>query len=365
VAEVSSAPIDKYLRELAQHKATDLIFTVDSAPAVRVDGDVTPLDEPALTADDTERIVRGILPDELWYALLRDKEVDFAFDWSGVARVRGNAFHQRGSLALALRLIPFEIPSFTDLGVPTTVASWTTLYQGLVLVTGPTGSGKSTTLAAMIDSVNTHRACHVLTIEDPIEYVHSHKKSLVNQRELGTDCVSFARALRSALREDPDVLLVGEMRDPETIQAVLTIAETGHLVFSTLHTNDAAQALDRVVDVFSGDQQNQIRIQLAGSLAGIVSQRLMPRVDGGLVAAFEVLVATYAVKNLVRDGKTSQIRNQIATGSQFGMSTLESSLSELVNLGVISYEEALNHSLYPKELDNPPISATPRVVTPA
>jgi twitching motility protein PilT len=229
MADVSSAPIDKYLRVLARHKATDLIFTVGSPAVVRIDGVLTPLAEDPLGADDTARIVRGILPDELWNALLRDKEVDFGFDWSGVARVRGNAFHQRGSLALALRLIPFEIPSFADLGVPAMVASWTNLYQGLVLVTGPTGSGKSTTIAAMIDSINTHRACHVLTIEDPIEYVHTHKTSLVNQRELGTDCESFSRALRSALREDPDVLFVGEMRDPETIQAVLTIAETGHV----------------------------------------------------------------------------------------------------------------------------------------
>jgi twitching motility protein PilT len=353
LASINVTPIEGILHDLVGHRATDVIFSAGSPPVMRIDGEVERIGTSVLSAEDTEAIVRGVLPPELWDACVRDKEVDFAFDWSGVARIRGNAFHQRGSLALALRLIPFQIPSFEDLGVPATVQSWTTLHQGLVLVTGPTGSGKSTTLAAMIDAVNTHRACHVLTVEDPIEYVHHHKKSLVNQRELGTDCASFARALRSALREDPDVLLVGEMRDPETIQAVLTIAETGHLVLSTLHTNDAAQALDRVVDVFGGDQQNQIRVQLAGSLLGIVSQRLLPRANGGLVAAFEVLVATYAVKNLVRDGKTTQIRNQIATGAQYGMSTLESSLSELITAGVITYDEALIISLYPKELAQP------------
>jgi twitching motility protein PilT len=353
MADINTAPIDPYLRELAEHRATDLQFSVGAPPQLRIDGDLHPLNQPALTAEVTEDLIKRLLPDELWRTCLQDKEVDFSFDWAGVARIRGNAFHQRGTLAMALRLIPFEIPSFEELGVPITVASWSQMRQGLVLVTGPTGSGKSTTLAAMIDSINTHRAVHVLTIEDPIEYVHHHRKSLVNQRELGTDCESFPRALRSALREDPDVLLVGEMRDPETIQAALTIAETGHLVFSTLHTNDAAQAIDRIVDVFHGERQNQIRVQLAGSLAGIASQRLLPRIDGGLCAAFEVLVASFAVRNLIREGKSSQIRNMIATGSQYGMSTLEASLSDLIAQGIISYDEALTHSMFPKELVNP------------
>jgi twitching motility protein PilT len=364
MADISTAPIDRYLRSLAQERATDLMFSVGCAPSVRVDGDLRPLDAtaPALTADDTEHIVRGMLPENLWESFRDLKEVDFSFDWAEVGRIRGNAFHQRGTIALALRLIPFRIPTFEELGVPVTVASWSQMRQGLVLVTGPTGSGKSTTLAAMIDSINTHRACHVLTIEDPIEYVHRHKKSVVNQRELGSDCESFGRALRSALREDPDVLLVGEMRDPETIQAVLTIAETGHLVFSTLHTNDAAQALDRVVDVFTAERQAQIRVQLASSLSGVVSQRLLPRTDGGLCAAFEVLVATYAVRNLIREGRTNQIRNIIATGSGTGMSTLEMSLNELVGAGIIDYDEAVNHSLFPKEVHRPqpvPTGAVP------
>jgi len=352
MANIRTTVIDAYLHELTELKGTDLLLTVGAPPSVRVDGEIHHLEGPTLEPEDLDRIVRSMLPDELFEACVRDKEVDFSFDSPETrARIRGNAFHQRGSLAVAMRIIPFEIPSFEELGVPPTVATWAHLYQGLVLVTGPTGAGKSTTLAALIDAINSHRACHILTIEDPIEYVHQHKRSLVNQRELGADCQSFHRALRSALREDPDVMLVGEMRDPETIQAVLTIAETGHLVFSTLHTNDAAQTLDRVVDVFPAEQQPQIRVQLSATLSGIASQRLIPQLDGGLCAAFEVLVATYAVRNLIRDGKSAQIRNQIATGASYGMLTLEKSLTGLVNDGKISYDEALNHSLFPKEIE--------------
>ena len=228
--------------------------------------------------------------------------------------------------AISLRLIPYRIPTFEDLRLPKIVEDLIHLPQGLVLVTGPTGTGKSTSLAAMIDTINRERACHIITIEDPIEYVHEHKMSAVNQRELGQDTLSFGRALRSVLREDPDVLLVGEMRDVETIAATLTIAETGHLVFATVHTNDAAQTLDRIVDVFPAEQQAQIRVQLAGSLQAIISQRLLPMVGGGRVAAFEILIATYAVKNIVRDGRTGQLRNQIATSARDGMRTLETSL---------------------------------------
>jgi twitching motility protein PilT len=350
---INTAPIDRYLRELADRKGTDLHITAEASPLLRVDGQVQAIDEPKLTSQATEELIRDVLPADLWDRCVHDKEVDFAFDWADSYRLRGNVFHTRTSVAMALRLIPYEIPSFEELGIPPTVTSWCDLFQGLVLVTGPTGSGKSTTLAAMIDAINHRRRAHILTLEDPIEYVHEHKLSMVNQRELGTDCESFARGLRSALREDPDVVLVGEMRDPETIAAVLTIAETGHLVFSTLHTNDAGQSIDRIVDVFTAERQNQIRIQLAGSLIGICSQRLLPRDGGGLVAAFEVLVATYAVRNLIRDGKSGQIRNQIATGATFGMSTLESSLSDLVGRNIITWDEALNHSLYPKELVKP------------
>ena len=233
--------------------------------------------------------------------------------------------------------------------------SWVQLPQGLVLVTGPTGAGKSTTLAAMIDAINAGRRCHIITIEDPIEYVHRHKAAAVSQREIGMDTDSFARALRSALREDPDVLLVGEIRDPETIQTALTIAETGHLVFATLHTNDAGQAIDRIVDVFPGDKQSQIRVQLAGSLTGIVSQRLLPRLGGGRVAAFEVLTGTFAVRNLIREGKSSQLRNLITTGgSKHGMQSLEQSLSELVLAGAVDYEDAVGQSLFPGDVARAP-----------
>lgn len=251
---------------------------------------------------------------------------------------------------MALRLIPYHIPSFEELGMPAVVERLCALRHGLVLVTGPTGSGKSTTLASIIDRINTERACHVLTIEDPIEYVHKHKRSAVNQRELGEDTPTFEGALRAALREDPDVLLVGEMRDLETIQLALTIAETGHLVFATLHTNDTSQALDRIVDVFPSDRQQQIRVQLAGSLSAIVYQQLMPREGGGRVAAFEVLVATYPVRNLIKEGKTRQIRNVLTTGQRDGMQTFEMSLSELVAQGMITHEDATTRSVYPNEI---------------
>jgi len=353
MADVNTLPLDRYLRELADRRGTDLHITAGAPPLLRIDGRMQPVNEPPMSPDAVERLVREVIPADLWERCITQKEVDFAFDWAGAYRLRGNVFHTRRSVAMALRLIPYEIPGFEELGIPQTVISWCDLFQGLVLVTGPTGSGKSTTLAAMLDSINQRRRGHILTLEDPIEYVHDHKLSMVNQRELGTDCESFARGLRSALREDPDIVLVGEMRDPETIAAVLTIAETGHLVFSTLHTNDAGQSIDRVVDVFTAERQNQIRIQLAGALVGICSQRLLPRSGGGLVAAFEVLVASYAVRNLIRDGKSGQLRNQIATGANFGMSTLEASLSELVAQNVITWDEALNHSLYPKELVRP------------
>jgi twitching motility protein PilT len=353
MADVNTLPIDRYLRELADRRGTDLHITAGAPPLLRVDGQMRPINEPPLSPDAVERLIRDVLPTELWERCVEQKEVDFAFDWAGAYRLRGNVFHTRSAVAMALRLIPYEIPRFDELGIPQTVISWCDLFQGLVLVTGPTGSGKSTTLAAMLDSINERRRAHILTLEDPVEYVHDHKLSMVNQRELGTDCESFARGLRSALREDPDIVLVGEMRDPETIAAVLTIAETGHLVFSTLHTNDSGQSIDRVVDVFTAERQNQIRIQLAGALVGICSQRLLPRNGGGLVAAFEVLVASYAVRNLIREGKSGQLRNQIATGAQFGMSTLETSLSELVSRNLITWDDALNHSLYPKELVRP------------
>jgi twitching motility protein PilT len=350
MTEVNTALIDGYLRTLWDRHGTDVLLVAGAPPLMRLDGAIVPLAETVLRPEDTQRTVRGVLAGESWDAFVTERELDFSFNWEGQARFRANAYHQRGSVALSLRLIPYRIPSFEDLGIPTGIRDWVTLPQGLVLVTGPTGSGKSTTLAAMIDVINETRRCHVITIEDPIEYVHRHKLAAVSQREIGLDTDSFSRALRSALREDPDVLLVGEMRDPETIATALTIAETGHLVFATLHTNDAGQAIDRIVDVFPGEKQAQIRVQLAGSLTGIVSQRLLPRIHGGRVAAFEVLTATFAVRNLIREGKTTQLRNVATTGSKFGMQTLEQSLSELVVTGQVHYEEAVLHSLFPGDI---------------
>jgi twitching motility protein PilT len=248
-------------------------------------------------------------------------------------------------------MIPFEIPGFAQLGVPPAVERLVELPMGLVIVTGPTGSGKSTTLAAMLDYINRYRRCHIVTIEDPIEYVHANHRSAVSQREVGTDTESFDRALRSVLREDPDVLLVGEMRDQESIATTLTIAETGHLVFATLHTNDSAQALDRIVDIFPSDRRDQVQVQLASTLEGVVYQRLVPRIGGGLVAAYEVLIANHAIKNLIREGKTRQMRNVIATHQSEGMQTLEMGLNELMMSGLIDYEAALRVSFYPKELE--------------
>ena len=351
MTEPNLSPVDAYLQELWDRNATDLLITVGTAPMMRVDGQLTPVtDGSPLTSEDLEHIVQTLLGSELSTRLDEDREVDFSFSWRDRGRLRANAFHQQGNLAISLRLIPYKIPDFEELGVPDIIQRLVDLPQGLILVTGPTGSGKSTTLAAMINAINHKRACHIITIEDPIEYVYSHARSAVNQREVGIDTDSFARALRSAFREDPDVLLVGEMRDNETIQATLTLAETGHLVFATLHTNDAAQTVDRIVDVFPAEQQSQIRLQVAGSLQAIVSQRLIPKIGGGMVAAFEVLIATYAIRNIVRDGRTNQLRNVIATGSQEGMQTLEASLSGLVASGVVSHEEALTHTLMPNEV---------------
>ncbi|MCU1426087.1 MAG: twitching motility protein PilT [Actinomycetia bacterium] len=350
MSEVNTALIDGYLQTMWDRHGTDVLLVAGAPPLMRHDGQITPLGDHPLRPEDTARTVRGVLAGELWDAFVAERELDFSFNWEGQARFRANAYHQRGSVALSLRLIPYRIPTFDELGLPPVMRGWVDLPQGLVLVTGPTGAGKSTTLAAMIDAVNRTRKCHIITIEDPIEYVHKHKAAAVSQREIGMDTDSFARALRSALREDPDVLLVGEMRDAETIQTALTIAETGHLVFATLHTNDAGQAIDRIVDVFAGEKQSQIRVQLAGSLTGIVSQRLMPRIGGGRVAAFEVLCATFAMRNLIREGKSSQLRNLVTTGGRYGMQTLEQSLSDLVLAGAIEYDEAISRSLFPADI---------------
>jgi len=251
-------------------------------------------------------------------------------------------------------MIPREIPTMDQIGLPPVVAHLARQHQGLILMTGPTGLGKSTTLAAVLDMINRERACHIITVEDPIEYVHDHKRSAVNQREVGTDTDSFPDALRSVLREDPDVLLVGEMRDLESIQFALTIAETGHLVFATLHTNDTAQSLTRMIDVFPAEQQSQIRVQLASALSCVVYQRLVPRIGGGMVAAYEVLVANSAVRNLIKEGKTHQLRNSLVTGQRDGMVTFEQSLSTLVQSGVVTWDNAVARSLYPRDIEARP-----------
>jgi twitching motility protein PilT len=358
MVQPNTSLIDTYLHTLWAHGATDLLITAGAPPFMRVDGSLVPVPEAeALMPDDTQRLVTTLLGSELATRFEEEREVDLSFSWGEYARFRANAFHQQGRASLALRLIPFEIPTFEQLGLPYIVERLVDLPQGLVLVTGPTGSGKSTTLASMVNVINERRPCHIITIEDPIEYVHEHRRSAVDQREVGVDTDSFARALRAAFREDPDVILVGEMRDNETIQTTLTLAETGHLVFATLHTNDAAQTVDRIVDVFPAEQQSQIRIQLSATLEAIISQRLIPKTGGGRVAAFEVLTATYAVRNLIRDGRTNQLRNTISTGSQQGMQTLEQSLSFLISQELISYEEAVRHTLNPNEL-RPPSTVT-------
>ena len=351
------------LNNLWELNATDLLLTVGAPPLMRRDGHLQPFNgDLPLTAKDTASMLDSVLKSLGREPFTEDvHEMDFSFSYQDKARIRGNAYRQRGNVAVALRLIPHEIPSFEWLGIPAPVQKWAELRRGLVFVTGPTGGGKSTTLASLIEWINQNRRCHIITIEDPIEYVHEHALSAVDQREVGDDTLSFNDALRSALREDPDVLLVGEMRDLESIRFALTIAETGHLVFATLHTNDVSQALDRIVDVFPAEQQTQIRVQLANTLSGICYQRLLPRVDGGLVAAFEVMMATPAVRNLVREGKTNQLRNVLLTGQNDGMQTLEMSLSSLVHDGVIAYDEALSVSLYPKEIAKPSAVVMPDV----
>ncbi len=356
----STAHIEPLLEAVWAARGTDLLLTAGAPPLVRVDGGLRGLGTKVLDAAEVDKLVLSVLGKELAERFHRSRQIDFAFSWAGKARVRGNAFLQKGSSALSMRVIPFAIPSFVELGLPPIVEEWVRLPKGMVLVTGPTGSGKSTSLAAMIDHINTNRAVHVLTIEDPIEYIHSHKRSAVNQREIGSDSDSFAGALRAALREDPDVVMVGEMRDPESIQAALTIAETGHLVFASLHTNDSAQSLDRIVDVFPSLQQPQVRLQLAHTLAGILNQQLIPRIGGGRVAAFEVLIGTGAICNLIREGKTRQIRNLVSTGQRTGMQTLEASLSNLVAMGVVAYEEAVLWTVHPEEVKRPaPVAFEP------
>jgi twitching motility protein PilT len=351
VSDQNILKIEPWLQSLWEQGGSDLLLSGGSPPRIRVDGKLKPLaDVQVLTGDQINEIALPLLTDGQRMIFDELLDVDFAFSWADKARIRGSIFTQRGQTALALRVIPARIPSFEELGLPY-AASWVAEQpRGFVLVTGPTGSGKSTTLASIVNSINENRACHILTIEDPVEYVHNHKTSAVSQREVGLDSPSFDRALRSALREDPDVLLIGEMRDIDSIQIALTMAETGHLVFATLHTNDAAQAIDRIIDVFPAWRQEQTRVQLAASLSAVIAQRLVPKIGGGMVAAFEVLIATNPVRNLIREGRSNQLQNVMFTNTKEGMQTLENSLAELIATNVVSYEDAMAVTAHPKEL---------------
>ncbi len=354
--------LSHYVAFAWQHRCSDLLLLAGSPPLVRFNGEMRPIpDEPVHDAVSIRALLGTMLNPTKLAEFELAGEVDFTTGWQSTARLRGNAYLQRGAPSIALRLIPDTIPTFDELGIPASVRRLAQLNQGLVLFTGPTGSGKSTSLAAIIGAINTHRACHILTIEDPIEYVHPSNRSAVSQREVGSDTQSFERALRAALREDPDVILVGEMRDPESIAITLTLAETGHLVLSTLHTNDSAQAIDRVVDVFEPARHAQVRTQLASTLQAIVAQRLVPRVGGGMTSAFEVLIATPAVRNLIRDGRTNQLRNNLTLGQADGMQTLEMSLNSLVAAGTITHDTAVVHALVAKDITAPvPAVAAPR-----
>lgn len=338
--------IDSLLKEAVMADASDIHLTVGVPPIFRVRGGLIATQYPPLAAADTEAIVAAMTNAEQQQKFQEIGELDFSYAIAGLSRFRVNIFRQRGSSAIAIRVVTEQVPTLEQLGHPDVLKTLARKPRGLVLVTGPTGSGKSTTLAAMIDLINTEQSCHIITLEDPIEYLHKHKKSIVNQREIHADTKSFANALRSALREDPDVILVGEMRDVETISIAITAAETGHLVFATLHTGDAAQTIDRIIDVFPTYQQQQIRIQLSLTLQGIVAQQLLPRLDGsGRVAAMEVLMATPAVRNLIREGKTHQLVSIIQTGAKNGMKAMDMSLRELYRNGIVTYEEALMRAM--------------------
>jgi twitching motility protein PilT len=348
----SQPRIEVLLEEVIKKKASDLHLQVGLSPTLRVDGKLVavqgtePLDE-----ESVEALIFAVLDDDQKQILLKDKEFDFSFAFGDLGRFRVNAFHERGNLAAALRLIPNEILSIEQLGLNPIVNKFAEYPRGLVLVTGPTGSGKSTTLAALVNKINLERADHIVTIEDPIEFTHKSQKSVIVQREVHYDTYSFSAALRSSLRQDPDVVLIGEMRDLETIAAAITIAETGHLVFATLHTNSASQSIDRMIDVFPPHQQPQIRTQLSNILMAICSQRLIPSIGGGRVAAAEILVATPAVRNIVREGKTHQLEAVIQTGAEHGMQSMDKTLVSLIHNGTITYDDARMVAVDIDELD--------------
>ena len=344
--------IEPLLEECIRRKASDLHVQYGLPPILRIDGVLTPIAGTAtLNEEMLKNIIFATLDEDQQKILMKDKEFDYSFAFGDIARFRVNAFHERGKLAAAFRLIPNQIRSINDLGMPTIVESFAEFPRGLVLVTGPTGSGKSTTLAALVDKINREKSTHIITIEDPIEFTHKSQRSVIVQREVHYDTFSFAAALRSVLREDPDVVLIGEMRDLETIQAAITIAETGHLVFATLHTNSAAQSIDRMIDVFPAHQQPQVRSQLSNMLMAVCAQRLVPAIGGGRVVAAEIMVANSAIRSLIREGKTHQIDTAIQTGAEQGMQTMDRTLAKLVQTGVITYDSAREFAVDINELN--------------
>ncbi|MBQ8156176.1 type IV pilus twitching motility protein PilT [Candidatus Saccharibacteria bacterium] len=350
--QITTPKIETLLEECIRRKASDLHIQYGLPPILRIDGALIPISGmPQLNDEMLRGLIFSTLDEGQQQIFLKDKEFDYSFAFGDIARFRVNAFHERGKMAAAFRLIPNQIKSINDLGMPPVVESFADYPRGLVLVTGPTGSGKSTTLAALIDKINREKSKHIITIEDPIEFTHKSQRSVIVQREVHYDTFSFNAALRSVLREDPDVVLIGEMRDLETIQAAITIAETGHLVFATLHTNSAAQSVDRMIDVFPAHQQPQVRTQLSNMLMAICSQRLVPAIGGGRVAATEIMVANAAVRALIRDGKTFQLDNAIQTGADQGMQTMDRTLAKLVQTGVITYDSAREYAVDIEELN--------------
>jgi twitching motility protein PilT len=339
------------LEEMVKMDASDLHLTVGSPPVARVDGKLVRMAYDPLNPEMTKKLAYSIMNEKQRLKFENSSELDLSFGIENMSRFRCNVFVQRGNVAVALRQIPYKVKTFEELGLPKVISEFAKLPRGLVLVTGPTGSGKSTTLAAIIDKVNRERQCHIITVEDPIEYLHRHQTSIVNQREVHSDTQSFASALKYALREDPDVVLIGEMRDLETIDAALNIAETGHLVFATLHTNSAAESINRIVDAFPTNQQEQVRVSLSFSLQAVVSQCLIPRMGGGRVLALEILTVTPAIRALIRDDKVHQIYSMIQSGQKYGMKTMNQSLAEHYNNGRVTIGDAMGYSSNIQELN--------------
>jgi twitching motility protein PilT len=348
----AAASIQDFLRLVIEKGATDLHITADSSPVMRVNGVLVTMPFPPLSANETKQLCYSLLTESQRHRFEEESELDFSFGIRGLSRFRGNLFMQRGAVGGAFRLIPYQVKSLAELGLPPVVNELARLPRGLVLVTGPTGSGKSTTLASMIDKINKERREHIITVEDPIEFVHEHRGCIVNQREVFADTKTFAEALRHVLRQDPDIVLIGEMRDLETVEASLTVAETGHLVLSTLHTNSAVQTINRILDIFPTNQQPQVRAQLSLVLQGVVSQQLIPRLDGkGRVLAVEVMIPNAAIRNLIREEKVHQIYSQLQVGqAKFGMQTMTQSLVDLHHRRMISYDEAIGHATELDEL---------------